>query len=144
MPLARGFSDSYSTLLVAVGRDSVPPHAFATHGDSQFVVSTIHDQWVAFSAPSRQSAAFAATTRTLFLYIALGAGAAAQAQIGAVGAALTPDQRLARDIFAELMGINTAHESARACTDQLDESMDRCAEYRRSATCRSPGHGSRQ
>src|SRR5437660_1479612 len=41
MPLARSFYDSYSTLLVAVGRDSVPPHAIATRGDSQFVVYTI-------------------------------------------------------------------------------------------------------
>src|ERR1041384_4040598 len=44
--------------------------------------------------------------RALFLYIALGAASAAQAQTPA----LTPDQQLARDIFAELIGINTTHE----------------------------------
>src|SRR5690242_15830799 len=43
-------------------------------------------------------------TVVLFLYIALGTGAAAQTP------ALTPDQQLARDIFAELIGINTTHE----------------------------------
>jgi len=65
MPLARSFYDSYSTLLVAMGRDSLPPHAFATRGDSQFVVYTIHDRRVVFSAPSRQSATFAAAADTI-------------------------------------------------------------------------------
>src|SRR5258705_8508811 len=50
------------------------------------------------------------TTCALFLYIALSAASAAQAQIGALRTALTPDQQLARDIFAELIGINTTHE----------------------------------
>ena len=44
------------------------------------------------------------TKLALFLYMALSTGAAAQTQ------ALTPDQQLARDIFAELIGINTTHE----------------------------------
>src|SRR5690349_13980835 len=48
--------------------------------------------------------------RVLFLSIALAwAPVRAQAPIGPVGA-LTPDQQLARDIFAELIGINTTHE----------------------------------
>jgi hypothetical protein len=65
MRLARNFYDSYSTLRVALGSDSVPPHAVATHGDSEFVVYTIHDRRVAFSAPSRQSASFAAAADTI-------------------------------------------------------------------------------
>jgi len=65
MPLARSFYDSYSTLLVAVGRDSVPSHAFATRGDSQFVVYTIHGRRVAYFAPSGQSATVAAAADTI-------------------------------------------------------------------------------
>ncbi len=73
MPLARSFYDSYSTLLVAVGRDSVPSHAFATRGDSQFVVYTIHGRRVAYFAPSGQSATVAAAADTI-----LGGSAAAE------------------------------------------------------------------
>jgi len=44
------------------------------------------------------------TKLALFLYMTLSTRAAAQSP------ALTPDQQLARDIFAELIGINTTHE----------------------------------
>lgn len=50
------------------------------------------------------------TTGSLLLIMALAWAPRVQAQIGAVQGALTPDQQLARDIFAELVGINTTHE----------------------------------
>src|SRR5690349_453627 len=53
----------------------------------------------------RPSMPFSRIARALFLIIASGLGTArAQAP------SLTPDQQLAHDIFAELVGINTTHE----------------------------------